>query len=75
MHQLGVAAHSGGVNDQSSTIRGHAVDATATLGVLVVGAWVLAMIAPLVSALAVMLTAWLYIPMRLRAVSGRRRAG
>jgi hypothetical protein len=56
------------VSSQPSTRRGTAADAAATLAVLVVGASLLAMIAPLTSALAVVLAALLYIPMRLRAV-------
>ena len=63
-----VRAHSEEVSSQPSTHRGTAADAAATLAVLVVGASLLAMIAPLTSALAVVLAALLYIPMRLRAV-------
>ena len=55
------------MSSQPSTNRGRAADAAATLAVLVVGASLLAMIAPLTSAFAVVLTAVLYIPMRLRA--------
>jgi hypothetical protein len=55
------------VSNHPSTVRGAAVDAAATLGVLVIGAWVLAMTAPLVSAVAVLLTVGLYVPVRLRA--------
>ena len=61
-------AHSEEVSSQPSTNRGTAADAAATLVVLVVGASLLAMIAPLTSAFAVVLTAVLYIPLRLRAV-------
>jgi hypothetical protein len=57
------------VSIQPSAVRSNAVDATATLGVLVVGAWVLAMTAPLVSAIAVVLAAGLYVPVRRRVVS------
>ncbi|MFC7724840.1 hypothetical protein ACFQW6_06960 [Nocardioides sp. GCM10028917] len=63
-----VGAHSEEVSSQPSTRRGTAADAAATLAVLVVGASLLAMIAPLTSALAVVLAALLYIPVRLRAV-------
>jgi hypothetical protein len=63
----GVGTHSEEVSSQS-THRGTAADVAATLAVLVVGASLLAMIAPLTSALAVVLAALLYIPMRLRAV-------
>ena len=56
------------MSNRPSTTRGQAADAAATLAVLVVGASLLAMTAPLVSAFAVVLTAVLYIPMRLRAV-------
>ena len=55
------------MSSQPSTNRGTAADAVATLAVLVVGASLLAMIAPLTSAFAVLLTAVLYIPMRRRA--------
>ena len=55
------------MSSQPSTNRGRAADVAATLAVLVVGASLLAMIAPLTSAFAVVLTAVLYIPMRLRA--------
>jgi hypothetical protein len=55
------------VSNQPPT-RGSAADAVATAAVLVVGASLLAMTAPLVSALAVTLTAVLYIPVRARAV-------
>lgn len=51
------------VSNQSST-RGTAADAVATLVVLVLGSSLLAMTAPLVSALAVALTAVLYVPVR-----------
>jgi hypothetical protein len=54
------------VSNQPST-RGTAADAVATLVVLVLGASLLAMIAPLTSAFAVALTALLYIPVRARA--------
>lgn len=47
----------------------------ATLAVLVVGASLLAVAAPLVSAFAVVLTAVLYVPVRVRAVGGRTPAG
>jgi len=63
-----VRAHSEDVSSHPSTNRGTAADAAATLVVLVVGASLLAMIAPLTSAFAVVLTAVLYIPLRLRAV-------
>jgi hypothetical protein len=56
------------VSSHPSTHRGTAVDAVATLAVLVVGASLLAMIAPLTSAFAVLLAAVLYVPLRLRAV-------
>ena len=56
------------MSTRPSTTRGQAADAAATLAVLVVGASLLAMIAPLTSAFAVVLTAVLYIPLRLRAV-------
>jgi hypothetical protein len=56
------------VSSRHSLHRGRAADAAATLAVLVVGASLLAMTAPLVSAFAVALTAVLYIPMRRRAV-------
>jgi hypothetical protein len=56
------------VTSRPSTHRGTAADAAATLAVLVVGASLLAMIAPLTSAFAVVLAAVFYIPMRLRAV-------
>ena len=56
------------MSNRPSTTRSQAADAAATLAVLVVGASVLAMTAPLVSAFAVALTAVLYIPMRRRAV-------
>ena len=56
------------MSSQPSTHRGTAADAAATLAVLVVGASLLAMTAPLVSAFAVALTAALYIPMRRRVV-------
>ena len=55
------------MSNRPSTTRGQAADAAATLAVLVVGASLLAMTAPLVSAFAVALTAVLYIPMRRRA--------
>ena len=60
---------------QRSTTRGTAADAAATLVVLMAGSSLLAMTAPLVSALAVLLTAVLYIPMRARAVGSGTRAG
>jgi hypothetical protein len=63
-----VGAHSEEVSSQPPTPRGTAADAAATLAVLVVGASLLAMIAPLTSAFAVVLAAVLYIPLRLRAV-------
>ena len=63
-----VRAHSDDVSNEPSTNRGTVADAAATLVVLVVGASLLAMIAPLTSAFAVVLTAVLYIPMRLRTV-------
>ncbi|HSF34523.1 MAG TPA: hypothetical protein VLA70_00315 [Nocardioides sp.] len=50
-----------------STTRGTVADAAATLAVLVVGASLLAMTAPLVSALAVVLTLALYVPVRVAA--------
>lgn len=59
-------------------VTGSRADAAATLAVLVVGAALLAMTAPLVSAFAVLLTAVVYIPVRrpaigrVRAASGRR---
>ena len=56
------------MSSRHPTIRRQAADAAATLAVLVIGASLLAMTAPLVSALAVALTAVLYIPMRRRAV-------
>ncbi|MGF9760423.1 hypothetical protein AAII07_35065 [Microvirga sp. 0TCS3.31] len=55
------------MSSRHPTHRGRAADAAATLAVLVVGASVLATIAPLTSAFAVVLTAVLYIPMRRRA--------
>jgi hypothetical protein len=55
------------VSSRHSTRRGRAADAAATLAVLVVGASLLATIAPLTSAFAVVLTAVLYVPMRRRA--------
>jgi hypothetical protein len=55
--------------------RGTAADAAATLVVLLAGASLLAITAPLVSALAVLLTVVLYLPMRLRAAGGRTPAG
>lgn len=57
------------------SISGSKADAAATLAVLVVGAALLAMTAPLVSAFAVLLTAVLYVPMRLRAVGSGTPAG
>jgi hypothetical protein len=54
------------VSHHSSTTRGTAADAAATLAVLVVGASLLAMTAPLVSALAVVLTVAIYLPVRVR---------
>jgi len=51
---------------QLSTTRGTAADAVATIAVLVVGSSLLAMTAPLVSAIAVALTAVLYVPVRAR---------
>jgi hypothetical protein len=56
------------VSSRHSTHHGRAADAAATLAVLVVGASLLAMIAPLTSAFAVLLAAGLYIPLRRRAV-------
>jgi len=56
------------VSNQPSTTRGTAADAVATLVVLVLGSSLLALTAPLVSALAVALTAVLYIPVRARVV-------
>ena len=56
------------MSNRHPTTRGTAADAAATLAVLVVGASLLAMTAPLVSAFAVALTAVVYIPMRRRAV-------
>jgi hypothetical protein len=55
------------VSNRHPTTRGAAADAAATLAVLVVGSSLLAMTAPLVSAVAVALTALLYIPLRLHA--------
>ncbi len=55
------------MSNRPSTLRGQAADAAATLAVLAVGASLLAMIAPLTSAFAVVLTAVLYIPVRRRA--------
>jgi hypothetical protein len=55
------------VSNQPPT-RAQAADAVATVAVLVAGASLLAMTAPLVSAFAVTLTAVLYIPIRVRAV-------
>ncbi|MCP3424186.1 hypothetical protein [Nocardioides pinisoli] len=55
--------------------RSRVADVVATLAVLVVGGSLLAMTAPLVSALAVVLTAVLYVPMRVRAIGSRRTAG
>jgi hypothetical protein len=52
------------VGNRHSTTRGAAADAAATLAVLVVGSSLLAMTAPLVSALAVALTALVYVPVR-----------
>ena len=63
-----VRAHSEQVSREPSTHRGTVADAAATIAVLVVGASLLAMIAPLTSAFAVVLAALFYIPMRLRAV-------
>lgn len=62
-----VLAHIGGVSHHPSTTRGTVADAAATLAVLVVGASLLAMTAPLVSALAVVLTLALYVPVRVAA--------
>ena len=56
------------MSNRPSTTRGQAADAAATLAVLVIGASLLAMMAPLVSAFAVALTAVLYLPVRRRAV-------
>ena len=58
-----------------SITRSQAADAVATLLVLVVGASLLVMAAPLVSAIAVVLTAVVYIPMRAYAAGGRTPAG
>lgn len=55
------------MSHQLSTTRGTVADAAATLAVLVAGASLLAMTAPLVSALAVVLTLALYVPARARA--------
>ncbi len=55
------------MSQQLSTTRGTVADAAATLAVLVAGASVLAMTAPLVSALAVVLALALYVPARARA--------
>jgi hypothetical protein len=55
------------MSNRPATTRGRTADAAATLAVLVVGASLLAMMAPLVSAFAVALTAVLYLPMRRRA--------
>jgi hypothetical protein len=63
------------VPNPPSITRSQAADAVATLLVLVVGASLLVMAAPLVSALAVVLTAVVYIPMRAYAVAGRTPAG
>ncbi|MBD3926344.1 hypothetical protein IEZ26_17090 [Nocardioides cavernae] len=63
------------MSSQPSTTRVRAADAAATLAVLVVGASLLAMIAPLTSAFAVVLTAVLYIPMRRRAGGAGTPAG
>ncbi|MCY4726515.1 hypothetical protein NYO98_09510 [Nocardioides sp. STR2] len=52
------------MGNRHSTTRGAAADAAATLAVLVVGSSLLAMTAPLVSALAVALTALVYVPVR-----------
>lgn len=54
------------MSPQPSTTRGTIADAAATLAVLVAGASLLAMTAPLVSALAVLLTLALYVPVRVR---------
>lgn len=67
-HGIGFAPTVGKVSNRHPTTRGKAADAVATLIVLVVGSSLLAMTAPLVSAVAVALTAVLYIPVRLRAV-------
>ncbi len=61
-----VLTHIGRVSHQPSTTRGTIADAAATLAVLVAGASLLAMTAPLVSALAVLLTLALYVPVRVR---------
>lgn len=56
------------MSNRHSPTRGTAADAVATLAVLLVGSSLLALTAPLVSAVAVALTALLYIPVRARAV-------
>ena len=70
-----VPTHSEEVSNEHPTTRSRVADAAATLAVLVVGASLLAMTAPLVSAFAVVLTAVLYVPMRVRAVSSGTPAG
>lgn len=62
------------MSHQPSTARG-AADAAATLAVLVAGASLLAVTAPLVSALAVVLALVLYVPARARARARAVRSG
>ena len=70
-----VPAHSEQVTNRPSPTRGTAADAVATLAVLLVGASLLAIAAPLVSALAVLLTVALYLPMRVRVTADGTPAG
>ena len=51
---------------QSPTTRNEAADVAVSLGLLVAGGWVLAIAAPLISALAVLLALGLYLPLRVR---------
>jgi len=70
-----VLTHIGRVSHQPSTTRGTAADAAATLAVLVVGASLLAITAPLVSALAVVLTLAIYLPVRVRTAGSGTPTG